>query len=73
MLPSPPMTTTTKASTITPIYGAKGAESRFIPYLSEHYVEMLSYTTTEAKRLDLSVDMATGTGWPKWMRTRALP
>ncbi len=49
---------------ITPIYGAKGFESRFIPFLSPQYVEMLAYTGTEAKRLGLVVDMATGTGWP---------
>lgn len=49
---------------ITPIYGAKGAESKYLPYLSPQWVEMLTYTTTEAKRLGLGVDMATGTGWP---------
>ncbi len=49
---------------ITPIYGAKGAESRFIPFLSPRYVEMLAHTSTTAKRLGLGVDMATGTGWP---------
>ena len=49
---------------ITPIYGAKGYEDRFIPYLSPKYLEMLAYVGTEAKRLGLGVDMATGTGWP---------
>jgi hypothetical protein len=49
---------------ITPIYGARGAESRYIDYLSPHWVEMLAYTAREAKRLGLGVDMATGTGWP---------
>ncbi len=49
---------------ITPIYGAKGYESRFVPYLSEHYQELLAHTTKEAQRLGLGVDMATGTGWP---------
>ena len=49
---------------ITPIYGAKGFEPRFIPFLSPQYVEMLAYTGAEAKRLGMVVDMATGTGWP---------
>ncbi|MDR1011928.1 MAG: hypothetical protein LBM04_12540 [Opitutaceae bacterium] len=49
---------------ITPIYGAKGYEDRFIPFLSPRYIEMLGYTVSEAGRLGLSVDMATGTGWP---------
>ncbi len=49
---------------ITPIYGARGMESRDIAYLSPRWVEMLAYTTKEAKRLGLGVDMATGTGWP---------
>jgi hypothetical protein len=49
---------------ITPIYGAKGAEERFIPFLSPKYVEMLAHTAAEAKRLGMGVDMATGTGWP---------
>lgn len=49
---------------ITPIYGAKGYEERFIPFLSPKYVGMLAHTGAEAKRLGLGVDMATGTGWP---------
>ncbi|MGN6642176.1 MAG: glycosyl hydrolase, partial [Verrucomicrobiota bacterium] len=49
---------------ITPIYGAKGAEARNIPFLSDKYIEMLAHVSREAKRLGLGVDMATGTGWP---------
>ncbi len=49
---------------ITPIYGAKGYEDRFIPFLSPKYLELLAFTGREAKRLGLGVDMATGTGWP---------
>ncbi|MES1169028.1 MAG: glycosyl hydrolase, partial [Oleiharenicola lentus] len=49
---------------ITPIYGAKGAEDRYIEFLSPRWMEMLTYTTREAQRLGLGVDMATGTGWP---------
>jgi Tol biopolymer transport system component len=49
---------------ITPIYGVKGYEARFIPYLSSGWVEMLRHTLKEAGRLGLGIDMATGTGWP---------
>jgi hypothetical protein len=49
---------------ICPIYGAKGYEDRFIPYLSPQWMEMLAHTTSEAKRLGLGVDLTTGTGWP---------
>jgi len=49
---------------ITPIYGAKGYEGRYINYLSPKWVEMLAHTGREAQRLGLGVDMATGTGWP---------
>jgi hypothetical protein len=49
---------------ITPIYGAKGAESRYIDFLSPQWMEMLEHVGREARRLGLGVDMATGTGWP---------
>ena len=49
---------------ITPIYGVKGYEKQFIPYLSEAWMDMLTHTLKEAKRLGLGIDMATGTGWP---------
>ncbi|MBM3852882.1 MAG: glycoside hydrolase, partial [Verrucomicrobia bacterium] len=49
---------------ITPIYGAKGAESRYVDFLSPRWMEMLEHTGREAQRLGLGVDMATGTGWP---------
>lgn len=48
---------------IIPIYGAKGWESNYISYLSPKWMEMLDHTVREAKRLDLGVDMTTGTGW----------
>lgn len=48
---------------IIPIYGAKGWESNYISYLSPQWMEMLDHTVREAKRLDLGVDMTTGTGW----------
>jgi alpha-L-rhamnosidase len=49
---------------VTPIYGAKGYEERYIDFLSPRWMEMLEYTGREAHRLGLGVDMATGTGWP---------
>jgi hypothetical protein len=49
---------------ITPIYGVKGTEAQFINFLSPQWVEMLQHSLTEGKRLDLGIDMATGTGWP---------
>src|ERR1035437_7094072 len=49
---------------ICPIYGAMGAESRFLRYLSPEWMKMLAHTTREATRLGLGVDLTTGTGWP---------
>ncbi|HEU5136148.1 MAG TPA: glycosyl hydrolase [Steroidobacteraceae bacterium] len=49
---------------ITPIYGARGSEARYVDFLSPRWMEMLEHTTREAKRLGLGVDMASGTGWP---------
>lgn len=49
---------------ITPIYGVRGEDTRFIPYLSDGWLAMLDHTLAEAARLELGVDMATGTGWP---------
>jgi alpha-L-rhamnosidase len=49
---------------ITPIYGVKGTEDKFINFLSAQWVEMLEHTLAEGKRLGLGIDMATGTGWP---------
>ena len=49
---------------LTPIYGVRGEEKQFIPYLSPRWVGMLEHTLAQAKRLGLGVDMATGTGWP---------
>jgi alpha-L-rhamnosidase len=49
---------------ITPIYGIKGYEDRFIEYLSPQWVQMLLHTLKEAERIGLGIDMATGTGWP---------
>jgi alpha-L-rhamnosidase len=49
---------------ITPIYGALGAEERYVDFLSPAWMDRLAHTGREAQRLGLGVDMATGTGWP---------
>lgn len=49
---------------ITPIYGVQGYEERFVEYLSPEWMSLLQHTLNEAERLDLGIDMATGTGWP---------
>jgi len=49
---------------ITPIYGTRGAEDKFIDYLSPEWMRMLEYILKEAKRLDLGVDLANASGWP---------
>jgi len=48
---------------VTPIYGVKGWESHYIPYLSPEWMRMMGYTVKEAHRLGLGVDMTLGTGW----------
>ena len=49
---------------IIPIYGVKGQEANFIPYLSPKWIDALDYTVKEANRLHLGIDMTLGTGWP---------
>lgn len=49
---------------ITPIYGVIGNENNDIEYLSPKWMDMLSHTLDEGKRLGLRIDMNNGTGWP---------
>jgi hypothetical protein len=49
---------------ITPIYGAKGFEDRYIDFLSPKWMSMLNFTVKKANALNMGVDMNTGTGWP---------
>lgn len=49
---------------ICPIYGAIGAEDRFLKFLSPEWLAAVGHTTAEAKRLGMGVDLTTGTGWP---------
>ncbi|MGC4043880.1 MAG: glycosyl hydrolase [Armatimonas sp.] len=48
---------------IIPIYGAKGYESRYVPYLSDRWLSLLAFTVAEADKLDLGIDITLGTGW----------
>jgi len=49
---------------IAPIYGAKGFEDRYLPFLSPAWMDELRFAVREGERLDLGVDLTTGTGWP---------
>lgn len=49
---------------ITPIYGVAGHEDQFTDFLSPEWMDLLEHTLSEGRRLDLGIDMATGTGWP---------
>jgi len=49
---------------IIPIYGAKGYEAQFLPFLSEEWLEIVAFTINRAKQLQLGVDLTLGTGWP---------
>ncbi|MGM0621347.1 MAG: glycosyl hydrolase [Bacteroidota bacterium] len=48
---------------ITPIYGVRGEEDRFIEYLSPEFSEMLQFTIEEAHSLNMGVDLPPGSGW----------
>lgn len=49
---------------IIPIYGVEGDDRNFIEYLSPEWMDILLYTTSEAEKLGMGIDMTTGTGWP---------
>ena len=49
---------------IIPIYGVKGDEANYIPFLSDRWMNMLEHTIKTAKQLDMGVDLSMGTGWP---------
>lgn len=46
-----------------PIYGVKGAEDKFLQYLSPEWIAMYDFTASEAQRLGLWLDLTPGTGW----------
>ncbi|MDP8232153.1 MAG: glycosyl hydrolase, partial [Candidatus Zophobacter franzmannii] len=49
---------------VTPIYGVKGYEDKFIDFLTPKWISMLTYTVEQAAKMGLGIDMSTGTGWP---------
>lgn len=46
-----------------PIYGAKGAEDRYVDYLSPAWMALFAVAVAEAERNGLGLDMTTGSGW----------
>ena len=48
---------------LTPVYGAKGYEDRYLSYLSPGWLEAFDHVLRETERLGLGLDMANGTGW----------
>ena len=49
---------------VTPIYGAKGYEDRYIPFLADKWLDMLTFTVDQANSHQMGVDINLGTGWP---------
>jgi hypothetical protein len=49
---------------ITPIYGVRGYEDRYLRYLSPAWMKNLGATVREAGKVSMGVDMNLGTGWP---------
>ena len=49
---------------LTVIYGVKGEEKRFIPYLSPEWMRMFEFTLNEAKENGIGIDMANSSSWP---------
>ena len=49
---------------ITPIYGAKDYEKRYVPFLSDNWMAMLQHTVSHSNGLGMGVDINLGTGWP---------
>ena len=48
---------------VTVIYGAKGADSAYIPYLSPRWVDVIAHTASEAHALGMGLDLPQGSGW----------
>lgn len=49
---------------IVPIYGVRDYESRFQPFLGDKWMESFAVILSEAKKLNLGVDISNGSGWP---------
>ena len=48
---------------VTVIYGARGAESAYIPYLTPRWVEVVRHAAAEAGRRGMGLDLPQGSGW----------
>jgi hypothetical protein len=48
---------------VTAIYGAKGAESTYVPYLSPRWTAMVAHAASEARRHGMGLDLPQGSGW----------
>lgn len=48
---------------ITCIYGVRGQEARNLDYLSEPWIAAVSHVIDESQRLNMGVDLPTGSGW----------
>jgi glycosyl hydrolase family 106( putative alpha-L-rhamnosidase)/oligogalacturonate lyase-like protein len=48
---------------VTSIYGVKGYEHAFVPYLSDRWIDLLRHAAAEARRLGMGLDMPPGSGW----------
>jgi hypothetical protein len=49
---------------VTPIYGVPSRASAWVPFLSERWMQLLSFTTAECARLGMGCDLDLGSGWP---------
>nr|WP_319399825.1 glycosyl hydrolase [uncultured Carboxylicivirga sp.] len=49
---------------ITPIYGVQNNDENNIDFLSDRWMQVYKHTQNEAHRLNMQIDMNTGTGWP---------
>lgn len=48
---------------VIPIYGTKGADERYLKYLSNEWLDMLRFAIGEAERQGIGLDLTTGSGW----------
>lgn len=51
-------------ASIAATYGVKGFEKDYIPFMGSRWIEMLSYTTLEAKKRAMGIDMSLTSAWP---------
>ena len=48
---------------VTVLYGAKGAESAYLPYLSTPWVGVIQHVATQTKARGMGLDLPQGSGW----------